>query len=67
MDETPYKPLIIIGSGSAGYTLATFWRKLEPSQPLIIFTENNGDFYHKPMLSTIFQTKTLSDLVSKLC
>ncbi len=60
------KPLIIIGSGSAGYTLATFWRKLEPSQPLIIFTENNGDFYHKPMLSTIFsKQKTLSDLVSK--
>lgn len=60
------KPLIIIGTGSAGYILASTWRKLDPNRALIMLTQNNGDFYHKPMLSTIFsKEKTLDDLVTK--
>ncbi len=44
-------PLIIIGSGLAGFTLAREWRKLDSITPLHIFTTDDGGFYSKPMLS----------------
>ena len=44
-------PLIIIGSGLAGFTLAREWRKLDSTTPLRIFTTDDGGFYSKPMLS----------------
>ncbi|MFA5243023.1 MAG: FAD-dependent oxidoreductase [Sulfuricella sp.] len=44
-------PLIIIGSGLAGFTLAREWRKLDSATPLRIFTRDDGGFYSKPMLS----------------
>ncbi|MAH61712.1 MAG: hypothetical protein CMF42_05450 [Legionellales bacterium] len=60
------KPLIIIGTGAAGTMLASTWRRLDPTRTLIMLTQNNGDYYHKPMLSTIFsKEKTLDDLVTK--
>lgn len=60
------QPLIIIGTGSAGYLLATAWRKVEPLKPLIIFTKDQGDFYHKPMLSSILiKGKQPKELVTK--
>jgi rubredoxin-NAD+ reductase len=45
-------PIIIIGSGLAGYETAKEFRKFDNQTPLIIITKNNGDFYSKPMLST---------------
>jgi rubredoxin---NAD+ reductase len=45
-------PLIIIGSGLAGYMLAKEWRKLDAQTPLIIVTADDGGFYSKPLLST---------------
>ncbi len=57
-------PLIIIGSGLAGYMLAKEWRKLDTQTPLIIITADEGDFYSKPLLSTAFtQQKTSEQLV----
>jgi rubredoxin-NAD+ reductase len=44
-------PIIIIGSGFAGYTLAREFRKLDPTSPLIIITSDDGRSYPKPMLS----------------
>ena len=44
-------PIIIIGSGFAGYTLAREFRKLDPTSQVIIITSDDGRSYPKPMLS----------------
>ena len=44
-------PLIIIGTGLAGYSLAKYWRQLDQTSPLLLITADKGEFYHKPMLS----------------
>ncbi len=60
------KPLVIIGSGLAGYTLAREWRKRESAQPLTIITRDHGGFYSKPMLSNAYaQDKSPEQLVLK--
>ncbi len=46
------KPIIILGSGLAGYTLAREFRKRDADTPLTILTADDGAFYSKPMLSS---------------
>lgn len=48
------KPIIIIGAGLAGYTVAREFRKLDKTSPLIMITEDSGGYYSKPMLSNAF-------------
>lgn len=45
------KPIVIIGTGLAGYTLAKEIRKLNQETPIIMITADGGEFYHKPQLS----------------
>ncbi len=45
-------PMVIVGSGMAGYTLARELRKRDAAVPLLVLTADNGDVYSKPMLST---------------
>ncbi len=47
-------PLVIIGTGLAGYNLAREWRKLDAQSPLLLITADDGRSYSKPMLSTGF-------------
>ncbi len=49
--------VVIIGSGLAGYMLAKEIRKLDPDTKLTIITNNRGDFYSKPLLSTALTAK----------
>lgn len=44
-------PIVIVGSGLAGYTLARELRKLDAGVPLTILSRDEGNFYSKPMLS----------------
>ncbi|MBK8161976.1 MAG: FAD-dependent oxidoreductase [Gammaproteobacteria bacterium] len=44
-------PVIIVGTGLAGYTLAREFRKLDTTTPVMMFTRDGGEFYSKPMLS----------------
>ena len=44
-------PVVIIGSGLAGYTLARELRKLDQARPLMILSRDEASFYSKPMLS----------------
>ena len=44
-------PIVIIGSGLAGYTLARELRKLDRETPLALVTADEASFYSKPMLS----------------
>jgi rubredoxin-NAD+ reductase len=48
---TLQKPIIIIGTGLSGYTLAREIRKRAPEQALHIVTADDGHSYSKPMLS----------------
>ncbi len=58
-------PVIIIGTGLAGYNLAREFRKYDNDTPLVLITADDGRMYSKPMLSTGF-TKHIaaSDLAS---
>jgi rubredoxin-NAD+ reductase len=47
-------PIVIIGSGLAGYSLAREFRKLDKQSPLMLITRDDGASYSKPMLSTGF-------------
>ncbi|MES2039396.1 MAG: FAD-dependent oxidoreductase [Pseudomonadota bacterium] len=69
------KPIAIIGSGLAGYTVAREFRKLDKTTPLLIFTGDDGGFYSKPMLSNAFamgkqpqqlQSKTVDQMAAEL-
>ena len=44
-------PIVIIGSGLAGYNLARELRKLDRETPLLILSADGGQFYSKPTLS----------------
>lgn len=60
------KPIIIIGAGLAGYTVAREVRKLDKNRPLLVITADDGGFYSKPMLSNAFaQNKQAVQLVSQ--
>lgn len=45
------KPVVIVGSGLAGVTVAREFRKLDSGTPLVIVTRDAGSVYSKPMLS----------------
>lgn len=45
------RPIIIVGSGMAGYTLAREFRKLNKEQSLIMITTDDASNYAKPTLS----------------
>lgn len=48
----PTSALVIIGSGMAGYQIATELRRLGDQRPILMITEDAGEFYSKPLLST---------------
>jgi rubredoxin-NAD+ reductase len=50
-------PIIIIGSGLAGYNTAKELRKLDTAAPLLIIAGDSGPFYSKPMLSNALASK----------
>ena len=59
-------PLVIVGTGLAGYTLAREWRRLDRERPLVMITADDGSFYSKPMLSNgLAQNKAPADLAIK--
>ncbi|WP_231759841.1 FAD-dependent oxidoreductase [Microbulbifer elongatus] len=49
LDDT--LPIVIIGTGLAGYHLAREFRKLDQRTPLVLITGDDGTFYSKPLLS----------------
>ena len=59
------KPIAIIGSGLAGYTVIREFRKLENEIPVIIISADHGGFYSKPMLSNaLAKNKTPDTLLN---
>lgn len=61
---TETKPLIILGSGMAGYQLAMEIRTRQPRLPLLLITQDAGHFYSKPLLSTALSKNQTPDQLS---
>jgi rubredoxin-NAD+ reductase len=58
------KPIIVVGSGLAGYTVIRELRKVNHDIPISLVSRNSGDYYSKPMLSNAFtQNKDAIGLV----
>ena len=47
-------PIVIVGTGLSGYTLAREFRKQDKDTPIMMVTADDGISYSKPMLSTGF-------------
>ena len=73
VDDTPHheepvvdkvhSPVVILGTGLAGYGLAKEFRKHDADTPLILITSDDGRSYSKPMLSTGYtKDHTANDL-----
>ena len=59
-------PIVIIGSGLAGYSLARSLRKRDATTPLTLITADGGEFYAKPNLSNaLAQGRTAAQLASE--
>lgn len=59
-------PIVILGTGLAGFTLARELRKLDTTTPLVIVSRDHAGFYSKPMLSNALAgKKTAASLVMK--
>ena len=57
-------PIIVLGSGLAGYTIVRELRKLNRDIPITLVSRDSGDYYSKPMLSNAFaQHKDAASLV----
>ena len=57
-------PVVIVGTGLAGYNLAREFRKLDSETPLLLLTSDDGRSYSKPMLSTGFGKNKEADGLS---
>ena len=58
-------PIVIVGSGLAGYTLLKEIRKRDAAVPVTLVTADDGAFYSKPNLSNAFATgRTAAALAS---
>ncbi len=54
-------PIIIIGTGLAGYNLAREFRKVDDKTGLVLITQDDGAFYSKPMLSNALAKQKAPD------
>lgn len=54
-------PIVVIGTGLAGYNLVKEFRRLDTNTPVIMITSDDGRSYSKPMLSTGFTKNSTAD------
>jgi rubredoxin-NAD+ reductase len=76
VDDTPHHeepvvdkvhpPVVILGTGLAGYGLAKEFRKHDDETPLILITSDDGRSYSKPMLSTGYTKDHSADDLAQL-
>ena len=62
----PHQPIVIVGSGHAGYGLASALRKADPRVEIRVLTQDAGYLYSKPALSVgLAQGKDAAALASE--
>ncbi|MEM6580735.1 MAG: FAD-dependent oxidoreductase [Pseudomonadota bacterium] len=59
-------PLVIIGTGLAGYGVAKEFRKHDSETPVVLITSDDGRSYSKPMLSTGYTKDQSADDLAQL-
>ena len=57
-------PIIVIGSGLAGYNLVKEFRKLDKENEILVVSQDDAHSYSKPMLSTAIAKGKLADELS---
>ena len=57
-------PIVVVGTGLAGYSLVKELRKLDKDTPILMITADDGHNYSKPMLSTGFTKDKSADELS---
>lgn len=58
-------PIVIVGSGLAGYAVVRELRKLDAEVPILMLSADQGGFYSKPMLSNALSTgKTPESIIN---
>ncbi len=61
----PDGPVVVVGSGLAGWSAVREFRKLDNTTPVLMITGDAGDFYAKPALSNaLAQGKAAAQLVT---
>ena len=66
MSQPAGAPVVIIGSGLGGFTVAREFRKLDKETPLVVLSRDHAGFYSKPMLSNALAgNKSAAALVMK--
>lgn len=63
MASSETAPVVIVGSGLAGYTLAKELRKKSADTPLHLVCADEGDAYSKPMLSNALAKNKTADML----
>lgn len=58
------RPVVILGSGLAGYAVARELRKIDSQVPIVLVTENGGEFYSKPTLSNALALKRAPEVIA---
>ena len=67
MTSPDTRPIVILGSGLAGYSAARELRKLDKATPLVVVSRDHAGFYSKPMLSNALAgNKTAATLLMAL-
>lgn len=62
-DRMNQQPVVLIGSGLAGYGVARELRKLNSEIPITMLSADHGGFYSKPMLSNAIATGKTADSI----
>lgn len=64
--STSVRPVVIVGSGLAGYTVARWLREFDKQKPVVMITADGGEVYSKPLLSNaLAKEQTPDTLVQK--
>jgi rubredoxin-NAD+ reductase len=64
--STGHDPVVIVGCGLAGWTVARELRQRDKARPITMVCADNGHFYAKPMLSNaLAQKKAAGHLIQK--
>ncbi len=58
------RPIVIIGTGLGGYSLAREFRKLDAATPLLILSADDGRYYSKPILSNAYTSGKTPDTIA---
>ena len=57
-------PIVIVGTGLAGYAVAREFRKLDTATPLRLVSRDDASFYSKPVLSNAYAQKKSAEQIA---